>query len=482
MAADPVPVRRLWRPAVLLALPAVVVLAALAALRVLDAGYAFVAAMAVGVAAMVIARVALRDVGLLRSYAETVATGTDTHLPRLALPGTFQPVAVAIRRLARAARSQQGAGGGSEPALHLLPEPLILLDRDRRLLRANAAARELVGAAAVGRDLAAVLRNPVLLDAVDAVLQGPETSGEAEFAFQVPVERHFSARIARLADAEPGQPAVVIALYELTAVKRTEQMRTDFIANVSHELRTPISVLLGCVQTLRGSARDDPQAQAEFFGLMEDQAMRMSRLVDDLLSLSRIELNEHTTPGGAAEIGAIIGQVCDALSVKARERNMTIETDIQTELPKVRGDKDDLVKVFQNLIDNAVKYGADSSVVRVRVRLVQDGGIPPSMAGVKSCLSVAVEDRGEGIAPEHIPRLTERFYRVDTARSRQLGGTGLGLAIVKHVLNRHHGALTIDSTPGKGSVFKVFLPIGGPAPEPARLPPPAASSATETPA
>jgi two-component system phosphate regulon sensor histidine kinase PhoR len=335
------------------------------------------------------------------------------------------------------------------------------------------------GAAAVGRDLAAVLRNPVLLDAVDSVLQGGEAAAEAEFAFQVPVERHFSARIARIGDdAAPGQPAMVIALYELTAVKRTEQMRTDFIANVSHELRTPISVLLGCVQTLRGSARDDPEAQAEFFGLMEDQATRMSRLVDDLLSLSRIELNEHTTPAGAAEIGAIIGQVRDALSLKARERNMTIETDIPPDLPKVPGDKDDLVKVFQNLIDNAVKYGTEGSAVRVRARLVDDG-IPPAMAGVKSCLAVSVEDRGDGIPPEHIPRLTERFYRVDTARSRQLGGTGLGLAIVKHVLNRHHGALTIESTPGKGSIFKVFLPAGGAAPEPARLPPPAASTAGE---
>jgi two-component system phosphate regulon sensor histidine kinase PhoR len=478
MAADPVPVRRLWRPAVLLAIPAVAVLAVLAALHVLDAGYAFVAALAAGIAAMMIARAVLRDVGLLRSYAETVAAGPEAHLPRLALPGTFQPVAVAIRRLGRAARKAQSERPGGEPALDMLPEPVILLDRDRRLLRANTAARELVGAAAVGRDLAAVLRNPVLLDAVDSVLQGRDATAEAEFAFQVPVERHFSARIARLAGDEPGRPAVVIALYELTAVKRTEQMRTDFIANVSHELRTPISVLLGCVQTLRGSARDDPEAQAEFFGLMEDQAMRMSRLVDDLLSLSRIELNEHTTPTGAAEIAAIVGQVCDALSVKARERNMTIETDIQPGLPTVRGDKDDLVKVFQNLIDNAVKYGAEGSTVRVGARLVQDGGIPPSMAGVKSCLAITVEDHGEGIAPEHIPRLTERFYRVDTARSRQLGGTGLGLAIVKHVLNRHHGALTIDSTPGKGSVFKVFLPTGG-APEPARLPPPAAASASE---
>lgn len=473
MASEPVPVRRLRPLALLLAAPAVVVLAVLVALHVLDAGYAFVAALAAAIAAAVIARLVLRDAGLLRGYAEAVAASPEMRLPQFALTGTFQPVAVAIRRLGRVSRAQVDTGG--EPALDILPEPVILLDRDRRLVRANAAARELVGAAAVGRDLAAVLRNPVLLDAVDTVLQGSVASAEAEFAFHVPVERHFSARIARLPEGAPGRAAIVIALYELTAVKRTEQMRTDFIANASHELRTPLSVLLGCVQTLRGSARDDPHAQAEFFGLMEDQAMRMSRLVDDLLSLSRIELNEHTTPTGEIEIGAIVGQVADALSVKARERNMTIDTDVPADLPRTTGDKEDLIKVFQNLVDNAVKYGAEGSTVRVRARLVHDG-IPPSMAGVRSCLAVVVEDRGEGIAPEHLPRLTERFYRVDTARSRQLGGTGLGLAIVKHVLNRHHGVLSVESTPGKGSAFKVFLPLSGSAAEPARLPPPAAAA------
>jgi two-component system phosphate regulon sensor histidine kinase PhoR len=243
-------------------------------------------------------------------------------------------------------------------------------------------------------------------------------------------------------------------------------MRSDFIANASHELRTPISVLLGCIQTLRGSARDDPEAQAEFFGLMQTQAERMSRLVDDLLSLSRIELNEHTLPSEQVDVPHIVRQVVEALAFNAQARGIRIETDFPGELPTIPGDPDELSQVFQNLIDNAVKYGAEDSIVRITARVARDD-IPPSLPGESACLAIAIRDHGEGIPPEHLPRLTERFYRVDTARSRELGGTGLGLAIVKHVVNRHRGALTIDSEPGEGSIFTVFLPAAGVKSEPA---------------
>jgi two-component system phosphate regulon sensor histidine kinase PhoR len=449
------------RPAFLIALPALFALAVLAALHVLDAGYAFVAAVVVFAGAFVIARLALRDVATLRGYAEAVATAPEARLPRLALPGLLLPLAAAIRRIGRGARSplaETQAAAPGRSVLDMLPDPLILLDGERRVVSANAAARELLGPSAVGRDLASVLRNPALLEAVEEVMNDRAAISEAEFAFHVPVERNFNARVARLGEGNPGQPALAVALYELTAIRRTEEMRTDFIANASHELRTPVSVLLGCVQTLRGSARDDPEAQAEFFGLMEGQALRMSRLVDDLLALSRIELNEHTPLEDDVDLAKLIGQVTETLAARAREMNMSIEVDIPADIPVIRGDKDDLIKVFQNLIDNAVKYGADGTPVTVRARLMHKD-IPPAMAGVRTAVAVAVEDRGEGIPPEHVPRLTERFYRVDTARSRQLGGTGLGLAIVKHVLNRHRGALVIDSKVGRGSTFSVYLPL-----------------------
>jgi two-component system phosphate regulon sensor histidine kinase PhoR len=348
-----------------------------------------------------------------------------------------------------------------------------MLDANRQVVRDNAAARELLGPSLAGRDLAAVLRNPAILEAVDAVLEGEEAIVDVEFSFQVPVERHFSARIARISDTDQQPVAVVIALHDLTVLKRAEEMRSDFVANASHELRTPISVLLGCIQTLRGSARDDPEAQAEFIGLMEGQAERMARLVDDLLSLSRIEMNEHAVPTRPVSLRQIAAQVVNDLQIKAEAQGIRIETEFSADLPDVPGDKDDLYRALQNLVDNALKYAAEDSTVTISARPASEDQLSQLSRNARY-VAVSVKDRGEGIAPQHLPRLTERFYRVDTARSRQLGGTGLGLAIVKHVVNRHRGVLLIYSVLGEGSTFTIVLPslAESAAAKPVQLPPP----------
>ena len=226
-------------------------------------------------------------------------------------------------------------------------------------------------------------------------------------------------------------------------------MRADFVANVSHELRTPLSSLLGFVETLRGPARDDAEARDKFLSIMHEQAERMLRLIEDLLSLSRIEMDEHTRPRGRVDLGQVLGTVKDMLSMKAAGRNMRIELDLAAGIGPVTGDADQLTQVFQNLVDNALKYGRKGTAVEVTAAESGDGDI-----------SVTVADRSEGIPPEHLPRLTERFYRVDAARSRQLGGTGLGLAIVKHIVNRHRGHLSVDSAIREGSRFTVTLPSG----------------------
>jgi two-component system phosphate regulon sensor histidine kinase PhoR len=245
-------------------------------------------------------------------------------------------------------------------------------------------------------------------------------------------------------------------------------MRADFVANVSHELRTPLSALLGFTETLRGPARDDAVARDRFLGIMHEQAQRMTRLVRDLLSLSRIEESEHTPPTERVELGRVLGSVVDTALFQAKAKGVTIEVEITAGLPPLIGDADQLAQVFQNLIDNAVKYGKPNGKVRVNARAADTA--PPRVAAASGAgraaelpvvgwISVAIGDDGDGIPREHLPRLTERFYRVDAARSRQLGGTGLGLAIVKHILNRHRGALAIDSEPGRGSVFSVWLPV-----------------------
>jgi two-component system phosphate regulon sensor histidine kinase PhoR len=257
----------------------------------------------------------------------------------------------------------------------------------------------------------------------------------------------------------------LIALKDASAEMRLERLRSDFIANVSHELKTPIATLMGFIETLRGPAKGDALALDRFLGIMQEQAGRMSRLVADLLSLSRIELNEHARPSGTANIAEILGHVADALSLRADSRNMTIDLppdDGWKEIGRAIGDDEELTQVFQNLIDNALKYGRPGTAVTVSAARIADPlEIKTHLPGArqaKAMIAITVADKGEGIAREHLPRLTERFYRVDAARSRDMGGTGLGLAIVKHVVNRHRGSLEIDSIPGEGSTFTVYLP------------------------
>jgi two-component system phosphate regulon sensor histidine kinase PhoR len=296
-----------------------------------------------------------------------------------------------------------------------------------------------------------------VLQAADEVLEGGKRERTVEYVDSgEAVERDYLAHVARLPDAAARLPRAIVALHDLTYAKRSDAMRTDFIANVSHELRTPLASLIGFIETLQGPARDDVAARERFLGIMSDQAGRMNRLVDDLLSLSRIELLEHTPPQERVDLDALLAQVIQALEPQAGARKMTIVRRDAAGPLAVWGDRDQLAQVFQNLIDNAIRYGRDGMTIEVETK----GHRADEGSGVRTrdSLVVAVIDHGPGIPPEHVPRLTERFYRVDPARSRALGGTGLGLAIVKHIVNRHRGALTVESVEGRGSTFTVFLP------------------------
>ncbi|MDX1484560.1 MAG: ATP-binding protein [Alphaproteobacteria bacterium] len=460
MKGDPLQFKRIWRPLTVITAPAAVVLVVLWLLEVLPAKVALVAFVLLAIGTGFMVRLLLTDLTAISAYAEATADDATARRPRLVFGDIFVRLLVAIRRLSKAVDAKREARQlrAGISGLDHLPDPVLMLDRERRVVSDNAAARELLGGGLIDRDLAAVIRNPAILDAVDALLEGGEEIADVEFSFQVPVERYFSARIARVTEEAADPIAIVIALHDMTVLKRAEQMRSDFVANASHELRTPISVILGCVQTLRTSARDDAAAQAEFTQLMEGQAERMGRLVDDLLSLSGIEQKEHAAPSETIDMRSMIDQLSSDLELKAAERGIAIEKDWPDSLPDVVGDKDDLYRALQNLVDNALKYGAEGSTVTVSARMAEDGQLAQLPRHCRY-LAVSVRDQGEGIAPEHLPRLTERFYRIDTARSRQLGGTGLGLAIVKHVANRHRGALMIDSTPGEGSVFTLILPV-----------------------
>lgn len=334
-----------------------------------------------------------------------------------------------------------------QAVVEALPEPVLVVGPARRVTGANAAARALFPAMRGEDSLPLVLRAMDVLDAVTRVLSG----GDAETATwheRVPVERLFEVHVAPLRVG--GElVAAILTLRDLTTARRVEKMRVDFIANASHELRTPLASLLGFIETLQGAARDDAAARVRFLDIMREQGQRMKRLIDDLLSLSHIEQHQHLRPRALVDLVAVTRHCVDALTPMAQDNRVTLILHAPDAL-QVAGDRDELLRVAENLIENAIKYGAseeaDSSV---EITLAQDAGQA----------RLTVRDHGQGIAPEHLPRLTERFYRVDAGKSRAKGGTGLGLALVKHVVARHRGRLTVRSEPGDGAEFTVAIPM-----------------------
>lgn len=337
-----------------------------------------------------------------------------------------------------------------------LPDPAIAVDVDGSVVLHNDQAAALFHGLRTGHNISGTIRAPVVLEALDVVLKTGEAA-HVDFEQRVPLERRFEVYVAPLPKPEPGldghgHPAVMLLLRDLTQQERLDRMRADFVAYASHELRTPLASVLGFIETLQGAARDDANVREEFLELMRTQANRMARLIDDLLSLSRVELNAHVRPDSVVDLQQVVDHVLKYLAPLAEESGIDIQTAFQVTSAPVHGDRDELVQVVQNLVENAMKYGQSGG--RVEVTIAPG---PVSVDG-DAQIDIRVRDFGPGISPEHLPRLTERFYRVDVAQSRAKGGTGLGLAIVKHIVNRHGGRLEIESEPGTGSEFIVRLP------------------------
>jgi two-component system phosphate regulon sensor histidine kinase PhoR len=332
-----------------------------------------------------------------------------------------------------------------------LPDPVVAIDRRSIVMAANAQARVLLPGLRLKHPVALALDGAELIDAIDraVVTAQPE---RAQFYQRVPADRWYEVHIipARLPVPWLDSGSLLLLTFrDLTPLYRVEQMRADFVANASHELRTPLAAISGFIDTLQGPARDDTQARIKFLAIMQTQAARMARLIDDLLSLSRIELRAHIKPDASIDPKVVLRQVLDSLQPLARERGVNVTLSAPANELTVRGDRDELTRLFENLVENALKYGGSGRLVEVAV--ARDDEHPEA--------KVSVRDYGPGIASENVPRLTERFYRVDVGQSRAEGGTGLGLALVKHILNRHRGRLEIESTLGQGSTFTAFLPL-----------------------
>ena len=348
------------------------------------------------------------------------------------------------------------ARGSGRALLEELPVGVLLIGRDRTIRFVNRAAVDMcalrVGA---GRDVSA-LRVPTLLNLIETTLESG-AAGAADLTISRGEDRHLSVQTQPVdLPRTEGERGILVTIEDVTRSRIANELHRDFVANASHELKTPLAAVSAIIETLLGHAREDPAATERFLGLMATQTARMARLVEDLLSLNRIELNERVSPRELEMPTRVISEVTDSLAPIAEAAGVRLIVDLPEPGPVILADRDELSQLFRNLIDNAIKYGGRGTAVTVRY--VAPRAEAPKMVGF------SVADEGPGIAREHIPRLTERFYRISVAGSREKGGTGLGLAIVKHATNRHRGKLEIQSKPGEGSMFTVWLPITANAP------------------
>lgn len=331
-----------------------------------------------------------------------------------------------------------------------LPVPALAIGATEQIITLNQAAQQLLGMPAQGRHFITVLRQPSVVEAVEKCLaNGSQTTAEY-LTRENGIDTTYTVSVSPV-----GKTGIaLLSFQDITAVTAAGQMRRDFIANVSHELRTPLTALMGFIETLRGAARDDAKARGRFLEIMSKETERMNRLVGDLLSLSRVEAEERVRPDAEVDVSSIVAMTLRTLTPLAMDADVTLISDLPSDPVMMRADRDQLVQVCTNLIENAIKYGGKGK--RVYVSLSVEEHVQALRA---RGLVLSVRDEGPGIAPQHLPRLTERFYRADEHRSRELGGTGLGLAIVKHILNRHRARIKITSEPGQGSEFKVLLPL-----------------------
>jgi two-component system phosphate regulon sensor histidine kinase PhoR len=431
----------------------VVTLILLAALGWLPAGATLLAIAATLLATLLLVLLSSRDLDALSTRVRRLAAepSESAPSPEPILPGLSRlahDVQRAEQRIATQAVAAETLRRADTTVVDRLPDPLIVLAADHSVRRTNAAAR-----AAFGDDMPAVLRHPELRAAIDrAVTTGVVQVAEVTLSAPVPREVHAAVVPMDPTMADSGQAVVVLS--DRSREHAVERTRADFVANVSHELRTPLASLIGFIDTLRGPAADDPPAQQRFLGIMAEQAARMNRLIEDLLNLSQIELVEHQTPSDAVALRDLVARLVASYAPRLRQRGISLDLRTPDDLPAVTGDADQLTQVLQNLLDNAVKYGREGGTVRIELTEALPGVQWPARPGVV----VSVADQGAGIPRAHLPRLTERFYRVDTGRSRAAGGTGLGLAIVKHIVNRHRGQLLIESEEGVGTTVSVWLP------------------------
>lgn len=404
----------------------------------------------------------LYNISTLTDYVNDLAQDKRVRAPYLSFLSNIGSLSEALGRLQNSWENKRKAMETviteREILVDTLPDILIMTNDKKEIVRTNRAARTIFGQNLAHKPLRDIIASDRLLGAITAVIE--DLRGEKiEFHLPEPIPRDFQAIIERFPIPSEGGISIIITMTDITEQKRVQRMRADFVANASHEIRTPLASIIGFIETLRGPAKDDALARDEFLRVMGDQAERMSKLVNDLLSLSKIEMNAHSNPISKVDFLRIVRTEKQHFEWACKQKNVTLRCVFNDNLPATKGDEDELAQVVRNLLGNAIKYTSADTEILMTVKMTSNLPNDPNFRNLTRAICFSVQDHGEGIPKEHIPRLTERFYRVDTARTRKVGGTGLGLAIVKHVLNRHHGVLTIESEVGEGSTFSVYLPV-----------------------
>lgn len=416
---------------------------------------------------MFFAKPYLDDLTSLTYYVEQLALGGRPEAPPLSLLGSVDELSQSVRNLhhswGRRTIELEAALAESSILFDTIPDILLMLDKDLNVVRANNAAIYTFRQTISEKNFTDLKPESYVLESIQQVLKSGKGAALEATLKTRGVLHDYLIMIERFPVQSVGGVAVVVIMHDMTDAKRRKQLLKDFVANASHEIRTPLTSVVGFIENLTAMEKeeeDNPKIRKKFLGIMSEQTERMSKLVDDLLSLSKAEMNEYTQPTDLVNIEEVLRSVQRRHKHMAEAKNMRIILKKEQELPDVVGDFSELIQVFTNLVSNAIKYGnADTTITiktRVLTRFHPGENTPPDC---KKLLEVSVIDKGEGIPEDELPRITERFYRVDKARSRSIGGTGLGLAITKHILARHHADMVIESELGKGSTFSVRLPV-----------------------
>ena len=448
-----------------LSLPSALVFIMLAVLRLISPMLAIVSYVAVMIFNTVLMFPITFELQQLKKYISSLAQGGDINGKEMNLSEQeTKEIVEAVNAMHRfwtqKADGLEAQSISDAAVLDTLPDPIMMIDRSGNILGTNLSSRNMFGDKITDKNVENLFASNNFIDAVNRVLKKESESENLIFYVGEPVNQKFYAHIKQLPWQSKGRAVAVISLYDLTKAMRIEKMQSDFVANASHELRTPLAIISGFIETLLTSAKDDAEAREKFLKIMQDQAGYMSALIENLLSLSKIELSQDEKPSETVNIPQVIDEVKQALSMKAEQREITIRTHIEEGVGDITADRQQVKQIIQNLTDNAIKYGLSKSDVSIRAKVVEKIPASKSMSVAEGkAVAIAINNKGPKISPENLARLTERFYRMQEHKDLNIKGTGLGLSIAKQIVIRHRGNITVSSTNYNGTTFTVYLPL-----------------------